>query len=130
MKLLLDTHILLWLLKDSPRLGPDARFWITQADEVYVSSASIWEIAIKACLGKLQVDAEKLTMEMKSLGLLELPVKNIHAAAVQNLPHYHRDPFDRLLIAQSIVEPMRLLTSDSRLTQYSELVLLCPAGNS
>ncbi|WP_420238617.1 type II toxin-antitoxin system VapC family toxin [Telmatobacter bradus] len=127
MRLLLDTHILLWLLKDSPRLGQDARHWIMQADEIYVSTASIWEIAIKAGLGKLQADATKVANQLQSLGFQELPVRNNHAAAVQNL--HHRDPFDPLLIAQAISEPMRLLTADARLAQYSELVILCPAQN-
>ena len=129
MRLLLDTHILLWLLEDSPRLGQDARHWIMQADEIYVSAASIWEIAIKAGLGKLQADATKVASHLPSLGFQELPVKNAHAAAVQKLPPHHRDPFDRLLIAQAISEPMRLLTADARLAQYSELILLCPAQN-
>ena len=123
MRLLLDTHILLWLMDDSPRLSQEARTQIVNAAEVFASSVSVWEIAIKSRLGKLEVDAEMLVAKVEAAGLKELYVTNRHATATSKLPLIHGDPFDRLLIAQAVVEPMRLLTADAKLTAYSELVI-------
>jgi PIN domain nuclease of toxin-antitoxin system len=121
-RLLLDTHVFLWTVTDSPRLSADARKSITAADEVYVSAASIWEAAIKAGLGKIQGDITQLANAIVESGFVELPVTAVHAAAVAGLPPYHRDPFDRLLVAQAMAEPLVLLTSDAVLLQYSDLV--------
>ena len=123
MRLLLDTHALLWLMEGSSRLSSQARKLIVNAAEVYVSSASIWEIAIKAQLGKIQGDAEAVVNQLEAAGLRELHVTNRHAAAVGKLPFLHRDPFDRMLIAQAISEPMQFLTADRQLSAYSELVV-------
>lgn len=123
MRLLLDTHVFLWLTMDDRRLDPSARRLITSANQIFVSSASIWEIAVKARLNKIGADPEDAVQEMKICGFLELPVLARHAVEVARLPLLHRDPFDRLLIAQAIVEPMRLLTADAKLTAYSELVI-------
>lgn len=124
MRLLLDTHIFLWLAADDKRLNSSARRLIAAATQVFVSSASIWEIAIKARLNKIGADPEDAVQEMKVCGFVELPVSARHAVAVARLPLLHRDPFDRLLIAQAITEPMRLLTADPRLAAYSELVMV------
>lgn len=122
MRLLLDTHIYLWSVTDSRKLTRAARNIITAAAEVYVSAASIWEIAIKARSGKIAGDARELAEAIEPSGFHELPVTTRHAATVARLPSYHADPFDRLLIAQATTEPMQLLTADSILTRYSELV--------
>lgn len=122
MRLLLDTHILLWWLSDDAKLSPAARSRILNAKEVFVSSASIWEAAIKASIGKLDIDVDLLAAEIKNNGFIELPVTARHAAKVVHLPDIHRDPFDRMLVAQAISEPLTLLTADEKLRGYSELV--------
>jgi PIN domain nuclease of toxin-antitoxin system len=124
MRLLLDTHIYLWCVKDDKQLSKKARTLIQDASEVYVSSASIWEAAIKAKLGKLSVQIDALARAITESGFLELPITTDHAAYVYQLPDLHRDPFDRMLIAQTISEPLRFLTADSFLQQYSKLVEL------
>ncbi len=123
MRLLLDTHVFLWLADDDKRLKAPARRHITSASQVFVSSASIWEIAVKARVNKIEVDPEAVIQEMLICGFLELPVLARHAAAVARLPLLHRDPFDRLLVAQAITEPLHLLTADLRLAAYSEMVI-------
>lgn len=123
MRLLLDTHVLLWLMEQNPRLRRSARSLIADASEVYVSSASLWEIAIKWRLGKIEEDPQTVLDQLGAAGLRELQVTNRHAVATGRLPLLHNDPFDRLLVAQAITEPMRLLTSDEQLLAYSELVI-------
>lgn len=117
MRLLLDTHVLLWWLADDPRLAATARAAIASPeDEVRVSAASIWEMVIKQALGKLQLPdgfAEVLASE----DLLPLPVTAAHALAVGRLPLLHHDPFDRLLVAQCQVEGLTLVTADTRVAQ-------------
>ncbi|MBS0445287.1 MAG: type II toxin-antitoxin system VapC family toxin [Proteobacteria bacterium] len=124
MRLLLDTHVFLWVVAGSRSLKVAARRTIESADEVLVSAASIWEIAIKARLGKIDVDPDLLAAAIAPSGLRELPVRAVHAAAVAKLPMHHADPFDRLLVAQAMSEPARLLTADAMLGQYTELVEL------
>ncbi len=124
MRLLLDTHIFLWAVADSALLRPSARQWIESADEVFVSAASIWEIAIKARLGKIDADPDELDAAIAASGFSELAVRSAHAKGVARLLLHHTDPFDRLLVAQAISEPMRLLTADVALAPYSELVLM------
>lgn len=124
MRILLDTHVYLWWLQDHPKLSKAARDRIVAASEVYVSSASIWEAAIKAGIGKLHADVKQLVIEIENSGFLELPISARHAAAVALLPDIHRDPFDRILVAQALCEPLRLLTADGKLSGYSELVEL------
>jgi PIN domain nuclease of toxin-antitoxin system len=123
MRLLLDTHILLWLMTGDANLDTRAKSLIVNASEVYVSSASIWEIAIKARLGRIEEDAEVIVDKLGEAGLRELHVNNKHAVASGKLPLLHRDPFDRMLVAQAMAEPMRLLTADVQLSAYSELVI-------
>jgi PIN domain nuclease of toxin-antitoxin system len=122
MRILLDTHIYLWWLQDHPNLSQAARSRIAGASKVYVSSASIWEATIKASIGKLAVDVNQLVVEIANSGFDELPISARHAAMVAQLPDIHRDPFDRILVAQALCEPLRLLTADSMLSGYSELV--------
>jgi len=123
MRLLLDTHVYLWSVMDDRKLTKAARKLILDADDVFVSSASIWEASIKAGLGKLDVDVNLLVSEIEASGFSELPVRAVHAALVRDLPDIHRDPFDRLLIAQALSEPLRLVTSDGHLSKYTELVI-------
>ena len=121
MRVLIDTHLLLWALADPARLPAAARRLIDRAD-VYVSAASIWEISIKAALGKLSADPGEVAANLEPAGFVPLPVTVEHAARVARLPPVHRDPFDRLLVAQALTEPMRLLTTDVVLAGYGELV--------
>lgn len=122
MRLLLDTHIFLWWVREDKRLSKNSVDKIKEAEEVYMSSASIWEIAIKMRLGKISGDMNALIQEIHNSHFLELPVTSQHAAATLELPEIHRDPFDRLLIAQAMSEPLVFLTADPKLKKYSELV--------
>ena len=127
MRLLLDTHVLLWALGNPGRLDAAARAMLEDTgNEVFFSAASIWEIAIKARLGRADFDhgPEEITREARAAGFVELPVFCDAAILVETLPSHHRDPFDRLLVAQAMAGPSRLLTADPLLKQYSELVLL------
>lgn len=122
MRILLDTHIYLWWLQDNPKLSLQARASIESATEVYVSSASLWEAAIKISIGKLDADIEALAAHIVLSGYIELPVIAKHSVQLTRLPELHRDPFDRMLVAQAMCEPLRLLTADQQLVGYSELV--------
>lgn len=122
--MLLDTNILLWLMSDNKRLTSSARSLIVDASEVYVSSVSLWEVAIKWRIGKIEEDPRLIAGQLDAAGILELQMTNRHALATGTLPLLHNDPFDRLLIAQAITETMRLLTADAKLKPYSELVTL------
>ncbi len=126
MRVLIDTQIFIWSVMDSEKLGPWARQIILDATEVFVSAASIWEIAIKVKIGKLEGDPHEFAAAIAGSGFRELLISARHAATVHELPFYHRDPFDRLLIAQTLSEPMRFLTADSLLEKYSELVMTVP----
>ena len=124
MRLLLDTHIFLWSLDDDPKLSSAAWSLIEAADTVYVSAASLWEATIKYHLGKLHVEPDRLVGAVTASGFSELPISLQHAVAISRLPALHRDPFDRLLIAQALIEPLLLLTADAQLEAYSTLVRL------
>lgn len=124
MRLLLDTQIYLWHVSDNLLLSKKARSIILAADSIHISTASLWEIAIKVRLGKLNADLERLIAKLASSGFRELPVAAHHAAQVAKLPLHHGDPFDRMLVSQAISEPMYLITSDRQLPQYSDLVIL------
>lgn len=118
MRCLLDTHAFLWWVSDDPSLGSAARGLIGDTDvEVFVSAATIWEIAIKAKLGKLEFDADPLA-EIKANGMRELAMSGRHALAAGSLPRYHDDPFDRMLVAQARLESMVLVSRDAHLRQY------------
>ncbi|WP_296253761.1 type II toxin-antitoxin system VapC family toxin [Pseudomonas sp. UBA4194] len=121
MKLLLDTHILIWVAQDSPMLSPKARALIANLDhELYFSAASLWELAIKNSLSRTGsvIDTARLRRQLLLNGYTELPITSAHAMAVENLPPIHRDPFDRLLFAQASTESLQLLTADALLVQY------------
>ncbi len=122
MKLLLDTHILLWVMRDADELSAAARAMIARADEVYVSSISLWEAAIKSSLGKLPVAPARLEAAAVAAGFRPLAVTWVHALALHGLPMLHRDPFDRMLVAQAVSEPLHLLTSDAALAAYGPQV--------
>lgn len=122
MRALLDTHTFLWWITDSPQLSSRAREIISDGNNsFYFSVASSWEIAIKAGLGRLTVpgDLESFLTEQLSRNALEvMPVHLSHALRVHSLPFHHRDPFDRLLVAQAMVERLSLLSADSQLSRY------------
>ena len=125
MRLLLDTHVLLWTLDDSPKLGTRARALMTaRGTECFVSAVSFWEIAIKAGLRRrdFRVDAERLIDACVAAGLRLLPFAPAHAVRVARLPRHHADPFDRALIAQALIEPLTLLTRDAKLASYGSVV--------
>jgi len=123
MRVLLDTNILYRWFYDTPLLSPSTVALIRQAEAVFVSSASLWEIAIKFRLGKIKSHPGELLELLKSTDFVELPVTFNHAVPVADLPLLHADPFDRLLVAQAICEPLHLITSDRKLKQYSDLVI-------
>ena len=122
MRLLLDTHIFLWYLTASRKLPKSVFNRIEIADVVFISAASIWEAGIKINQSRLQGNTGDLIAGIASSGFVELPMTATHSALAANLPEHHRDPFDRMLIAQAMVEPLRLLTADGMLRRYSELV--------
>ena len=125
MRLLLDTHILLWWLSDDAALPDRADALIADpTNEVFVSPLSLWEIAIKARLGRITADVAEIRTAALASGFTELPVTLEHAVAVADLPDHHRDPFDRALIAQARVEPLRLITHDQIVAAYSGDALL------
>jgi PIN domain nuclease of toxin-antitoxin system len=122
MRLLLDTHVLLWALADPRRLAESARDAIESAEnEVLFSAASIWEIAIKSQVLRAEfgVDSATIIAAAKDMRFDELAISAEHAAAVAMLPPHHKDPFDRLLVAQALSEPARLVTADRALAAYS-----------
>lgn len=122
-RLLLDTHVLLWVLSEPKKLGPELRKMISAgANEVYVSAASAWEIEIKRSLGKLQAP-EDLEAQLAAARIDELPVRIQHAVAMRRLPALHRDPFDRLLIAQAQVEQLTVVTRDEKFRRYDVALL-------
>ncbi|MBI3479820.1 MAG: type II toxin-antitoxin system VapC family toxin [Nitrosomonadales bacterium] len=127
MRLLLDTHILIWALGEPKRLPKEVRAALeSPANEVLFSAASIWEIAIKAQIGRtnFKVAPEEIARAAVDSGFVELPVRTEHGAKVLSLPLHHRDPFDRILVAQAMTEPCHLITTDAILGGYSEMVVI------
>lgn len=126
MRILLDTHVFVWAVSDHPRLSARARRLIEEAETVYVSAVSIWEIAIKSALGKIEANVEELGRSIGESGFIELPMTKTHAMAVSRLapPQHHKDPFDRMLVAQSMVEPLVLISADPNLESYGGLIQL------
>jgi PIN domain nuclease of toxin-antitoxin system len=121
MKLLLDTHLLLWAAGEPQRLSKQARTLINNPDnELLFSAASLWEVAIKRGLGRedFKVDARLLRRGLLDNGYSELPIISDHVVATESLPPIHKDPFDRILVAQATVEGITLLTVDSLVSQY------------
>lgn len=127
MRILLDTHVLLWSVAQSDRLPVAARELLEDMNNsLYVSVASLWEIAIKTTLGRhdFVVDLHKLRQTLSRMGIVELPIEGTHAEALMQLPPFHKDPFDRMLVAQSMAEPLVLLTNDTVLAEYWDGVKL------
>jgi PIN domain nuclease of toxin-antitoxin system len=116
MNLLLDTHVLIWW-DEGRRIAQEARRAIEEADTVYVSAASAWEVAIKTGLGRLR-PTRTVEQAASESGFLELPVTFHHAERVTGLPPHHRDPFDRMLVAQAVVEELSLVTRDPVFARY------------
>ena len=120
MRLLLDTHVLLWAVAASRRLPKAARALIQdEENEVFYSAASVWEISIKASLRRsdFKIDVEQFHASLPEAGFSELAVRAAHAVAVSKLPDLHRDPFDRMLVAQALLEPLVLVTNDESLAK-------------
>lgn len=126
MNLLLDTHVALWAITDSPKLPPKARDLIeSPKTTVWISAASVWEIAIKHSLGRgdMPVSGRDAARYFQESGYRFLPVEAEHAVAVEELPPHHQDPFDRILVAQALVEPMRLMTHDALVALYTDTII-------
>ena len=124
MRLLLDTHTLLWALARPERLPSAASSAIRDtANDVFVSAASTWEVAIKAALGKLDGDVAAIASAARDVGFLELPVTIAHTTWLRALPGHHRDPFDRLLVAQPLEERLTVVTQDAAFDAYEAEVL-------
>ncbi|MCL2831278.1 MAG: type II toxin-antitoxin system VapC family toxin [Betaproteobacteria bacterium] len=124
MNILLDTHVALWAITDSPRLGAQSRAMIEDPDAlIWVSAASLWEIAIKHALGRgdMPIAAQETLDYFQASGFSMLPVSARHAVAVESLPPHHHDPFDRILIAQAFTEPMTLITHDAQILRYGNI---------
>jgi PIN domain nuclease of toxin-antitoxin system len=127
MNLLLDTHIVIWAILDDPRLSARARSLLTDpANTVWASAVSYVEVAIKNSLGRagLGCTGADLAGWLRRSGTKELGMLPAHAATLESLPWHHRDPFDRMLVAQALAEPMRLVTHDERMAQYSTTVIV------
>ena len=121
MKLLLDTHLLLWAAGQPEKLSTEARKLLNDPrNELLFSAASLWEVAIKATLGRedFRVEPRLLRRGLLDNGYVELPITSLHAVAIDGLPPLHKDPFDRLLLAQALSEGITFLTSDARLARY------------
>ena len=126
MKYLLDTHLLIWLAEEDARLSMDARALITHpASQLFFSVASIWELSIKSGIhsANFRVDVALLRTALLKSGFIELPILSRHALAVAELPLIHRDPFDRILLAQAGVDGMILMTVDRKIAQYPGPIL-------
>lgn len=121
-RLLLDTHAFLWWKENNPRLSLPAREAITTADMVFVSAASAWEVAIKSSLGKVRLP-RPFSEGVEDSGFLELPIRFQHAAAVELLPPHHTDPFDRMLLAQAVVEKLVIVSHDRALEPYGAAII-------
>jgi PIN domain nuclease of toxin-antitoxin system len=129
MRLLLDTHIALWAIADHPRLSARARRLLEDPDnEILVSAVSVWEIAIKHALARggphdMPVSGAEALGYFRDAGFTMLPHSPQDAAAVEDLPPIHADPFDRMLVAQALGAPLRLLTADARVARYSDTII-------
>ena len=121
MRVLLDTHLLLWALSEPSKLSKPVRRQI-EGNDVFASAASIWEISIKSALGNLKADPNEVLEAIEPAGFSILSISGLHAAKVGALPPVHRDPFDRMLVAQALTEPMILLTNDRVLASYGPFV--------
>ena len=127
MRILLDTHLLLWAVGDSHRLPDSVREELEDpSNALFCSAASLWEIAIKTMLRRsdFEIDIRAFRKALRTMSVDELPIDGDHIETLPDLPDLHRDPFDRLLVAQSLAEPMSLWTNDRVVAQYSDSVRL------
>lgn len=129
MKYLLDTGVWLWSVGETERINPKARQVIAEGrDEIYLSAASVWEISIKSALRKMRLPerpAIYVPSRIAAQGIQPLPITHVHALGVSDLPPHHRDPFDRILIAQAQAEGMTILTADRAFVKYQVEVFWC-----
>ncbi len=129
MRLLLDTHALLWWLADDQSLGAQARALIADpANDVLVSVASLWEIVVKQRIGKLEAEITAIEQALQRDGLQRLAITPAHLAVLSGLPAHHRDPFDHLLIAQAVSEGATIVSDDRMMQLYKVPILACGAG--
>lgn len=120
MRILLDTHALLWWLAGDNALGERARAQIEEPENsIFVSAASLWEIAIKQGLGKIEIDLAEIEKEIAHQGMVRLGIEADHLIELTSLPAHHRDPFDRMLISQARAGDMPLMTADAQIAPYS-----------
>lgn len=127
MNVLLDTHVALWAIVNSPKLSATARDIILAPNSnIFVSAASVWEIGIKHALqrGDMPVSAQAALQYFRQAGYQILAIEADHTVAVETLPLHHQDPFDRLLVTQALVEPLRLITHDRQVARYSDTIIL------
>ncbi|CAI07052.1 type II toxin-antitoxin system VapC family toxin [Aromatoleum aromaticum] len=124
MRLLLDTHFAFWWQTGDPRVTDEVRHLVEAAGEVLVSRVSLWELTIKAGLGKIRIDLPVFAEQVEAMGFAWLPIENAHILKLADLPAFddHRDPFDRLLVTQSLSEPLILLTVDRKLARYGSTI--------
>ena len=122
--LLLDTNALIWLYEGSPRIKPIERLLMIPGSKVYISSISWWEIAIKERNGKLPFKFSQFEKFVDEYDFHELPITKEYLKVYLELPNHHKDPYDLMLLAQAITSPMRLITGDSILAEYSSLVMV------
>jgi PIN domain nuclease of toxin-antitoxin system len=126
LNVLLDTHVALWAITGSPKLPRNALELIeSPKSSVWISAATVWEIAIKHSLrrGDMPVSSQDALRYFRDSGYRFLPVEPEHAVAIEDLPAHHADPFDRILVAQALVEPMRLMTHDPMVARYSDTII-------
>lgn len=121
MRLLLDTHVVLWWLDDDPTLSEEFKTVLDDEPGVYLSPVTIWELAIKQAAGKLQ--PANLAERVRDAGFAEMPVRSLHAITAGRLPLIHKDPFDRMLVAQAQCEDLTLVTRDAHIQKYDVPVL-------
>jgi len=123
-QLLIDTNVVIWLSEDEPRINQIKPMLLSGESRVFISSVSWWEIAIKIRAGKLSIDLHSMRLLANRHNFMELPITSEYVKAYLELPSLHKDPFDHMLLAQAISCPMRLITGDSRLAEYSSLVMV------
>ena len=121
---LLDTNIVIWFSEDNPRIKDIKPLMLSSESQVFISTVSYWEISIKIRTGKLKINLEELRSHAEKNAFNELPVTSRYIDVYMQLPSLHRDPFDHMLLAQAITSPMRLITGDSFLADYSSLVMV------
>jgi len=124
MKLLLDTNVLLWYFLGSERIESAKELIVSENTEVFFSTVSLWEIALKVRVNKLGIDIDELIFFTKKYSFFELPMTSDYIKTYLELSSLHKDPFDHMLLSQAITCPMRFITGDSLLAQYSSLVIV------